>query len=352
MSPQDWRFIQKNPSQALTDVLIIQKLCEQFGIRPTRAAGQNFLIEARIARAMAECAEIGKDDTILEIGSGLGALTVVLAEQAGQVIAVEKDPRVFAAAKKILEQYKNVELTLGDILKIPLSPPLPKGEDKEFSPAKGSLPFAKGELERDLQKGRGREGFKLVSNLPYSITSAVLRKFTEEEPKPELIVVMTQKEVAERVCAKPGEMSLLSVAVQFYAQPEIIEIVPRRMFWPIPEVDSAILKIKIPLIPPFTKWEDSRYSPFQKGRDREEFTKKFFQIVRIGFSSRRKQLQNNLAAGLRLPNEEVKQILAKAGFDPRVRAQDLGVEEWARLVERLTLGSRYPAIAGYLEPSV
>ncbi len=197
---------------------------------------------------------------------------------------------------------------------------------------------------------QGRRGYKVVANLPYSITSAALRKFTESEPRPEMVVVMVQKEVAERVCAGLGEMSVLSVAVQFYGKPEIVRIVPRTAFWPEPQVDSAILRITMREEPP--TFAPSPQSSPRRGEEVEERgsrarsgeeeergahargeagEKIFFQLVKIGFSSRRKQLQNNLAAGFRVSSETAKQWIMSAGLDPKIRAQDLSMEEWGRL---------------------
>ena len=143
-----------------------------------------------------------------------------------------------------------------------------------------------------------------------------------EEPRPSEITVMVQKEVAERICAAPGEMSLLSLSVQFYGQPEIVAIVPRRAFWPEPEVDSAILKIS-----------DVK-GVYEKNRE-EVDPEKFFRLAKIGFSSRRKQLQNNLAGGLRLSNKTVQDILVKMGFDPKIRAQDFSVGDWVKLLQAI-----------------
>ncbi|MBI5037081.1 MAG: 16S rRNA (adenine(1518)-N(6)/adenine(1519)-N(6))-dimethyltransferase, partial [Candidatus Kerfeldbacteria bacterium] len=308
----DWKYIHTEPLEALTDSGTIQQLCDQFQIKPTRGAGQNFLIDPSILDEMLEAAEIKKSDSVLEIGSGFGALTIALAQKAKQVIAVEKDPRIFEALAKIVESHKNVKLVQGDILKIPnYQLPIPNLHNPSMPPLilRGGDDF---DPPLKLRGGRGSyENYKLVANLPYSITSAVLRRFISPSPssppieggemdgRPKLLVVMVQKEVAERVCAQPGEMSLLSVAVQFYAKPEIVRIVPRSAFWPEPEVESAILRIVM-----HQKPLTLVLSPEGRGSkgEGENLEKKFFQIVRIGFSSRRKQLQNNLAAGLHISN--------------------------------------------------
>lgn len=258
----------------------IKSLCDKYDIRPSKKKGQNFLINKEFVLKAVEAAEIDKKDYVVEIGPGFGILTKVLAEKAQKVLAVELDKTIYQATKELM--FENVELLNEDILKV-----------------KNSF-FEK--------------PYKIVANLPYSITSAVLRKFTEQEPRPELMVVMVQKEVAERVCAKSGEMSILSVAVQYYANPEIVTIVPREDFWPEPAVDSAILKIKI-----------------KNTKDKAVDEKRLFQLVRIGFSSRRKQLQNNLAAGLRLEREKIVEKLEQIGLDCKIRAQELSVENWIAL---------------------
>ncbi len=279
-------FKEKSLEQRLgemTDIRAIQELCRQYGIRLTRAAGQNFLVDSAIVGEMVRAGEVKKTDRVIEIGPGFGPLTVALAEAAGEVIAIEKDPRVCEVLRENIAVFPNVRVKCGDILEI---------------------------RNQELASGRP---YKIVANLPYGITSAALRKFTEIEPRPETITVMVQKEVAERVCAKAGDMSVLSVAVQFYGTAEIVRMVSRASFWPEPQVDSAILRIRM------------------KRREENMDEKKFFQLVKIGFSSRRKQLQNNLAAGFHISNDEAKSRLQAAGFDSKIRAEDLSVEDWRRL---------------------
>src|SRR3989338_11457359 len=197
-------------------------LCKLYNIIPARSKGQNFLISEKIYDDIVAAADLKTDDVILEVGPGLGFLTAKLAlrlrsgqaGKSGRVIAVELDDKLAGVLKTglLAKKIRNTEVVNGDILKIPLAP------------------FIKG-------------GYKVVANLPYNITSIFLRKYLEAEIKPELAVLMLQKEVAERITAKPGKMSLLAVSVQFYANAEIIKTVPRDFFWPKPEVDSAIIKI-------------------------------------------------------------------------------------------------------------
>lgn len=263
----------------------IKKLCRKYNIYPSKKKGQNFLISESVLEAVVEAADLSAKDCVVEVGPGLGVLTKALARKAHKVVSVELDHNAYAAGKEILSDCKNVELINSDILKI-----------SNFK----LLEYLNGDK------------YKMVSNLPYNITSAILKKFTSVHPQPELIVVMVQKEVAQRVCAKPGDMSILSVAIQYYGKPEIVEVVSSGAFWPRPEIESAILKIKITKHP-------------------KDFDKKFFQIARIGFSSRRKQLQNNLCSGLRVPRERVMGILNKLGLKPMVRAQELSVDHWIKL---------------------
>ena len=277
----------------LTDLNVIKSFGKKYGVRPSKEFGQNFLIDREVLETIVQAADLKKDDVVLEVGPGFGVLTSELVGQVGRVVAVEADKKMAKILKEILEAPKNLEVVENNILKLQVS-----------------------------EYGFRNYEYKLVANLPYQITSAVFRKFLSEEPRPNEITVMVQKEVAERICAKAGEMSLLSLSVQFYGQPEIVAIVPRRAFWPEPEVDSAIIKI-------------SNIKNIYERNKKEIDPGKFFRLAKIGFSSRRKQLQNNLAGGLRLKNEEVQNILIKLGFDPKIRAQDLGVDNWISLVNRL-----------------
>lgn len=275
----------------LTDLNLIKDFCKKYGVRPSKEFGQNFLIDREVLEVIVRAAELKRSDVVLEIGPGFGVLTAELAERVDRVVAVEADGKMAKILKEILEAPKNLKVVEKNILKLQVS-----------------------------DYGLRNYDYKLVANLPYQITSAVFRKFLSEEPRPGEITVMVQKEVAERICAEAGEMSLLSLSVQFYGQPEIVAIVPNRAFWPEPEVDSAILKI-------------SKIKGIYEKNKQEVDPEKFFRLAKIGFSSRRKQLQNNLAGGLRLSNKSVQDILTKLGFDSRIRAQDLGIKDWIRIVD-------------------
>ncbi|MCP6719172.1 MAG: 16S rRNA (adenine(1518)-N(6)/adenine(1519)-N(6))-dimethyltransferase RsmA, partial [Patescibacteria group bacterium] len=225
----------------------VKNLCKKYGIRPLKRLGQNFLIDEMALEGIIKASNLSKSDIVLEIGPGLGNLTLELAKNVKKVVAIEKDKEMIKILKEVLgdSNIKNVEIIQKDVLK--------------FDPQYKIL-SAK---------------YKLVANLPYYITSPVIRKFLELKKPPRLMVLTLQKEVAQRICSKPPKMSILSVSVQFYAQPEIISFISKESFWPQPKVDSAIIKIvphkiKVP------------WSP--------EIRDQFFRIVKAGFSQPRKQL--------------------------------------------------------------
>ena len=297
----------------------IKVLCAKYGIRPSKDRGQNFVIEPRAIERMVEAADISPEDFVVEIGPGFGVLTTALAKRAKKVLAVEVDGKLAQALKDSpLFRRTVLELVQGDVLKMS-NEELVKTVARDFMSRPGGTQGAALHEAKTLP-------YKVVSNLPYSITSKVLRKFTEFDPKPTIMVLMVQKEVAERVCARPGEMSILSVAVQYYAKPEIIAYVARDAFWPEPEVESAILRITI---------TPSQSPPYIKGEKIAVDEKRLFQIVRIGFSSRRKQLQNNLTAGLHISRQQAFEALKKVGLPETVRPQELSVPNWIALTEVL-----------------
>jgi len=262
----------------------------RFGLRARKGLGQHFLIDEGVLKLVVAAARLDPADVVIEIGPGLGVLTEELARQAGRVIAVELDDRMAAGLRQTLAPFDNVVVVNQDILK--------------------TVP----ETLLENETGSSGQGYKVVANLPYYITSPVLRHFLEAEIRPESLVVMVQKEVAEEITARPGRMSLLSVSVQLYSQPEIVDYVPARCFYPEPEVDSAILRVVL-------------YPEPRVGVDRESF----FPLVRAGFSAARKQLANSLARGLALPKAETLSLLERADIAPQRRAETLDIEEWAKL---------------------
>ncbi len=280
----------------------IKNLLRQSGIKPSKGKGQNFLINQEVLQKIIKAAALSKDDYVLEIGPGFGILTEALIANSKKVLSIELDKSLVYFLKQKFKGINNLEILEADILKI-------KNE----------------QIVKLLNCQKA--GYKLVANLPYAITKPVLQKFLVYEPKPKEIVVLVQKEVARKIAAKPGQMSLLSLSVQFYGQPEIIDYVAKENFYPQPKVESALLKIglrsaKLPAemrqIIEDTKFED----------------KKFWQLIKIGFSSPRKQLQNNLAAGFNLSKIDIKIRLKLANLKADIRPQNLSLVDWARLYQK------------------
>jgi 16S rRNA (adenine1518-N6/adenine1519-N6)-dimethyltransferase len=276
----------------------VRGLLKEYDLRPSKGLGQNFLVNPAILEKIVAAAELTPDDTVLEIGAGLGTLTEHLARAAGRVVAVELDERLIPVLRDTLSGFDNVTLVQGDIL--------------ELDPAA---------LVRANQPTSQLTSYKVVANLPYYITSAALRHLLEARVRPQCMVVTVQREVAERIVAGPGEMSLLAVSVQFYGRPEVLFRIKPGSFYPSPEVESAVVRV------------DVHAAPLMPVEDMDAF----FRVVKAGFAQRRKQLRNALAGGLHLPQQEVDAGLRAAGVDPRRRAQALNLEEWARITRSLPL---------------
>jgi len=266
----------------------------RFDLKARKGLGQHFLIDGEVLQIITSAAELAPADTVIEVGPGLGILTRELAGQAGWVVAIELDDRLAAILKKTLAPFDNVVILNENILGID-----PKTLLQEQAP---SFPPA-------------LSPYKVVANLPYYITSLVLRHFLEASVKPELMIVMVQKEVAEAIVAEPGKRSLLSISVQFYGKPSIVSYVPAQSFYPAPEVDSAILRIDVYPRPVVAVADE----------------KSFFELVRAGFTTPRKQSANSLARGLGLPRAEALALLEKAEIAPQRRAETFTLEEWAQL---------------------
>ena len=283
----------KFPGEVIFFMSILKQtkdICRMSQIKPLRRRGQNFLINNLIIRKILETADLKKDDTVLEIGSGLGTLTSEIAKKVKMVVAVEVDQTLIKVLKDQLQDYKNIKIISGDIRKLSL---------------------------KDLKLS----DYQIVTNLPFNITGLILKRFLSQKPKPQSITLILQKQVAERIMAQQGQMSIVAVSVQFYAQAKIISPVSRNSFWPKPKVDSVIMKI-IPLVG----------STFLGNQISEE---QFFKIVKAGFSSRRKYVLNNLAKGAIMDKRLGGKIFKKIGFNPKARAQELSVEDWIKLTKEL-----------------
>ncbi len=277
----------------------VPALLRAHGLRPRKRLGQNFLIDPAALGRIVDAAGLDPQEAVVEVGAGVGNLTRLLAERAGQVVAVELDWQLVEVLREQVADLHNVQVLHGDVLSI-----------SDF--------------------GFPHLGYVVVGNLPYYITSAVLRHFLEGEPRPGRLVVTVQREVARRVVAGPGDMSLLAVSVQFYGRPELVARIPAGAFYPVPQVDSAVVQITMGPAPQIA---------LAPGVDERVF----FRLVRAGFSQKRKTLRNALSAGLRRSPADIEELLRQAGIDPRRRAETLSLEEWAGLAGALYGG-------GALEP--
>lgn len=270
-------------------------LCRLYDIRPNRSKGQNFLINEGIYQAIIEAANIEKEDTILEVGPGLGFLTAKISELAKRVVAVELDDKLAQILELAIaaQEVENVEIINQDILRF--------NQAQHFS---------------------ANENYKVVANLPYNITSVFLRTFLSSLYPPQSLVLMLQKEVAERIVTREPDMTLLSLSIAYYGRAEIIRTVPASDFWPAPAVDSAIIRII-----------------YEKERPNQESLiadKNFFRLARIGFSAKRKMLKNNLMAGLKIETNKIDQVFTKVGLDKKIRAENLSLKDWQNLVAAMS----------------
>ncbi len=265
----------------LTDITEIKKTLKAYGAYANKDLGQHFLVDEHSLEAIVEAADVHDNERVVEVGPGMGILTKELCKRAKEVVALELDRSMIAIVKTSCIKHTNLRVENVDVLK-----------------------YNTDELGE----------YKVVANVPYYITSAIIRLFLESDNKPEEMVLLIQREVAERICAKPARMSVLAVSVQFYGNPSIVEVVPRTAFFPAPKVDSAILKIRVYKKPLFDV--DKRI---------------FFRIVKAGFHEKRKQLINSLSGGLLLSRDVVEEMLKKAGINPMTRAEGLTMMDWYNL---------------------
>ena len=267
--------------------LDIFPLIQKYHVQPKKSLGQNFLVDPNGLNKVLQAAQLNPDDTVLEIGAGLGSLTYLLAQQACHVVAVELDKRLIAPLTEALAGFENIKIKQGDML----------------------------ELSPDALLGAAR--YVVVANIPYYITSALIRHLLEADHKPTRMVLTVQQEVAERILSRDGKMSLLALSVQVYGKPELKARIPAGCFYPPPEVDSAVLSIELyeePLFP-------------------SESLDLFFKLAHAGFAQKRKTLRNTLATGMNESPAWAEKLLTAAGIDPQRRAETLSLPEWKQLVE-------------------
>ena len=289
---------------------------------PRKDLGQNFLIDRNMLEKILHAADVGRTDTVLEIGAGFGAITGELAKRAKKVVAVEFDRKLAEFLRESYAGNARVEVKEGDILSLSI-----EHENREellcrsASPARLLIANERAGRKDNFRTASIRvpEQYIIVANLPYSIATAVIKKFFSLAAKPSRMVVLAQEEVARRIIAVPPAMSVLAVSVQFYALPEIVFHLPQNCFWPVPSVGSSVLRIAI------------RRKPFCAGGHERDF----FRIVKIGFSAKRKQLKNNLKAGLKISEEAIFAAFQKAGIAQNARAQEIPIETWCALSREL-----------------
>lgn len=264
----------------LTRVDDLRTALKLAGIHPRKGLGQHFLIDRKSLELIIDSASPDGNDTVLEIGPGLGVMTQPLTQRVGKLVAVEAD--VVLAELLRRDAPSNLQVVEQDIMEF------------DFS----SMP----------------KGYKVIANIPYYLTSRLIRLLLENKNSPSVMSLLIQEEVAQRIVAKPGKMSILALSVQYYAEATYIQIVERHKFWPAPAVDSAIILIKM--------------------RDKPIFDAdipKLFRLIRAGFGEKRKQLKNSLAGGLNLSSELATSLLLDSNIPITARAQELSFDQWERL---------------------
>ena len=272
----------------------VREVLDRYGFTFSKGLGQNFLIDGNIVRKIVRSADIGKDDYVLEIGPGMGTLTEELALNAKKVIALEIDERLRPVLAETLDPYDNVEVVYGDVLKLP--------------------------LREIIEEKCGGQPVKVVANLPYYVTTPIIGRLIEEELPLQSISVMVQKEVADRMVAKPHtkDYGSLTLFVGFYTEPQIMMKVPKTVFMPQPKIDSSVIRLNVKKDLPDTN-RDS-----------------YFKLVRAAFSKRRKTLINALSTyGLEADKEEIREALRRAGIEETVRGEDLHMDDYIRLAREL-----------------
>jgi 16S rRNA (adenine1518-N6/adenine1519-N6)-dimethyltransferase len=290
MNTKNFRLPDQNPTQ----IPNVRNLLRHYDIRPIKRLGQNFLVDQHALRKIIQAANLQKDETILEVGAGLGSLTQLLAQSVKEVMAIEFDKRLIPALRAVLQNSQNVRIIEADVLKL------------------------------DIEELVNRSAYSVVANIPYYLTSALIRKLLEVPNRAERIVLTIQREVAERILAPPGKYGLLTLSVRMYGDPHIAGIIPASAFYPKPKVESAILSIQLQTSP----------------RVHDELIPIVFKLAKAGFGQKRKQLRNSLSSGLGMNTEVVEQTLLSVGIDPKRRPQELSLEEWTALAEKIHQGSR------------
>ena len=276
-------------------------MLRQFNFKPNDMLGQNFMLDEKVLEQIAAAAEIKKTDEVLEIGSGIGNLTALLAGQAEFVLSIEKDRNFFPILKK----------ALGDKL-IPHT---------RTSKSSGNVQLIFDDATKFNFQEILKPGYKVVANIPYYITGKIIEMLLAAKNKPSKIILLVQKEVAQRIVAKPGQLSILAISVQLYCDAKNLGTVPKEKFYPEPKVDSAILALDVLAQPRF-----------------EVDEKKFFRIIKAAFAGKRKQIHNTLRDNLKLETKKLEEIFKQGIIDPAARPQEITLEQWKKVYDLIESG--------------
>jgi len=270
----------------------LKNILNNYGLSPNKTYGQNFLMDETILEDMIDIALVGPEDIILEVGPGIGNLTERMLPKAKQVIAIEKDPQFLPVLKKLAKDNNNFSYHLTDVLTLNL-----------------------GELMSEFNN------YKVVANIPYYITGKIVQLFIRAKHRPKSLTLLMQKEVAQNITAKPGSLNLLAISAQLYAEITLLAVVPAYKFYPAPKVDSAVVHFKLHAKPKY-KIDDE---------------KKLFRVLKACFSGKRKQLHNTLSNNLQIDKAKIEQLLAGLNIAPSIRPQQLTIEQWIALSEKLDI---------------
>ena len=266
----------------LTNVDDLKVAMQLAGLKASKGLGQHFLVDRASLEAVMRAGELETEDVVLEIGPGLGVMTFPLVRKVSRVIAIEVDR--FLAAMLQKDRPANLEVRQEDVLELDID----------------TLPV----------------GYKVIANIPYYLTSKIFRMFLESSNSPKIMSVLIQKEVAQRIAAKPGQMSVLAFSVQYFGEPRVICLVEKHKFWPSPKVDSAVLQVKV--------YENPAFPADQK---------RLFRLIKAGFGEKRKMLKNSLAGGLNVSMQLVETVISDSAISPTARAQELSLVDWHRLYD-------------------
>lgn len=294
----------------------LKSLLSHYHLNPNKTYGQNFLMDETILEDMIDEAGVGKNDVVLEVGPGIGNLTERLLDRAKKVISIEKDPQFLTVLKLLKKEHKNFDYKLGDVLEVDfqklLSSVIPDATSAKREGDPGSQRKILKQVQDDIN-------YKVVANIPYYITGKIVQLFVKAEHKPTSLTLLMQKEVAENIVAKPGQLNLLAISTQLYGEARLVRVVQANKFYPAPKVDSAVVHIEL----------------YKKPKYKIDDEQKLFRVMRACFTGKRKQLHNTLTNNLKLDKHEVEKVLQELKIDPAIRPQQLTIDQWLELTKKL-----------------